>query len=127
MNTPRFHSISPFLGTDDLPATLAFYREKLGFDLAWEWGSPLEVAAVCRDQVEITLTCRPDAKPDGISRIYLAMDAIDIYYAQLQQAGVPIAVTIGDRPYGMRDFSITDPAGNVLCFGQASPQAQPAC
>jgi catechol 2,3-dioxygenase-like lactoylglutathione lyase family enzyme len=123
----RFHSISPFLGTDDLPATLAFYQEKLGFDLAWEWGSPLEVAAVCRDQVEITLTCRSDARPGGISRIYIGIDAIDDYHAQLQRTGVPISVAIGDRPYGMRDFSLADPDGNVLTFGQPLPQPQPCC
>lgn len=127
MSAPRFHSISPFLGTDDLPATLAFYRQKLGFDLAWEWGSPLDVAAVCRDAVEITLTCRSDARPDGSSRLYIGIDAIDTYHAQLQQAGVPIHVAIGDRPYGMRDFSIADPAGNVLTFGQPLPQTQPCC
>ena len=127
MTSSRFHSISPFLGTDDLPATLAFYQEKLGFDLAWEWGSPLEVAAVCRDQVEITLTCRSDAKPGGTSRLYISIDAIDDYHAHLQRTGVAIDVGIGDRPYGMRDFSVADPAGNVLTFGQPLPQAQPAC
>lgn len=121
MNAPRFHSISPFIGTGDLPATLAFYREKLGFELAWEWGSPVEMAAVCRDAVEITLTRRSDARPDGASRLYIGIDSIDTYHAQLLQAGVPIHVAIGDRPYGMRDFSIVDPAGNVLCFGQPLP------
>lgn len=127
MTPSRFHSISPFLGTDDLPATLAFYQEKLGFDLAWEWGSPLEVAAVCRDQVEITFTCRSDARPGGISRIYIGIDAIDAYHAHLLQAGVTIDVPIDDRPYGMRDFSVVDPTGNVLTFGQRLPQPQPTC
>lgn len=127
MTPSRFHSISPFLGTDDLPAALAFYQDMLGFDLAWEWGNPREVAAVCRDQVEITLTCRSDARPSGTSQLYLHIDAIDAYYTKLQQAGAAIEVSIGDRPYGMRDFSIADPDGNLLTFGQLLPQAQPAC
>lgn len=118
----HFHSVSPFLATEDLPATLAFYLDKLGFSLAWEWGQPAELAAVCRDQVELTLANRADAKPGGISRLYLHIDGIDDYHAQLLAAGVAITVAIGDRPYGMRDFSVTDPAGNVLCFGQALPQ-----
>lgn len=118
----HFHSVSPFLATEDLPATLAFYLDKLGFSLAWEWGQPAELAAVCRDEVELTLANRADAKPGGISRLYLHIDGIDDYHAQLLAAGVAITVAIGDRPYGMRDFSVTDPAGNVLCFGQALPQ-----
>ena len=124
MSATRFHSVSPFLGTNDLPATLDFYIEKLGFTQAWEWGEPAELAAVCRDEVELTLASRADAKPGGISRLYLHIDGIDSYHAQLQAAGVVITVAIADRPYGMRDFNITDPAGNVLCFGQALPQPE---
>lgn len=117
----HFHSVSPFLATEDLSAALAFYLDKLGFSLAWEWGHPTELAAVCRGEVELTLASRADAKPGGISRLYLHIDGIDDYHAQLLAAGVAITVAIGDRPYGMRDFSVTDPAGNVLCFGQALP------
>lgn len=122
MTTTHFHSVSPFLGVEDLSAVLAFYRDKLGFSLAWEWGDPAEMASVCRDEVELTLVTRSDARPGGISRLYLHIDGIDDYHAQLLAAGVAITVAIGDRPYGMRDFSVTDPAGNVLCFGQALPQ-----
>ena len=118
----QFHSVSPFLATEDLPTTLAFYLDRLGFSLAWEWGEPTELAAVCRDEVELTLASRADTKPGGISRLYLHIDGVDSYHAQLQSAGVAITVAIADRPYGMRDFSVTDPAGNVLCFGQALPQ-----
>ncbi len=122
MTPVHFHSVSPFLASEDLPVSLAFYLDKLGFTLAWEWGQPVELAAVCRDEVELTLASRADAKPDGISRLYLHIDGIDDYHAQLLDAGVVITVAIADRPYGMRDFSVTDPAGNVLCFGQALPQ-----
>lgn len=122
MAAVHFHSVSPFLATEDLPASLAFYLEKLGFALAWEWGQPAELAAVCRDGVELTLASRADAKPGGISRLYLHIDGINDYHAQLLAAGVAITVAIADRPYGMRDFSVTDPTGNVLCFGQALPQ-----
>lgn len=122
MTPVHFHSVSPFLASEDLPVSLAFYLDKLGFTLAWEWGQPAELAAVCRDEVELTLASRADAKPDGISRLYLHIDGIDDYHAQLLDAGVVISVAIADRPYGMRDFSVTDPAGNVLCFGQALPQ-----
>ena len=122
MTPVHFHSVSPFLASEDLPVSLAFYLDKLGFTLAWEWGQPAELAAVCRDEVELTLASRADAKPDGISRLYLHIDGIDDYHAQLLDAGVVITVAIADRPYGMRDFSVTDPAGNVLCFGQALPQ-----
>lgn len=93
--------------------------QKLGFDYAWSWGDPPELAAVCRDKVEITLTQRADAKPVGASHIYLDVAEVDAYYNSVVEAGVTIVVPIADRAYGMRDFRIADPSGNELSIGQA--------
>jgi predicted enzyme related to lactoylglutathione lyase len=118
MQPVKIDSVSPILTVHDLSQAMAFYQRVLGFDLAWSWGAPAEIAAVCRDNVEITLTQRVDAKPAGSSHIYLNTSGIDAYYAQIEQAGAPILVPIGDRPYGMRDFRIADPSGNELSIGQ---------
>jgi len=120
MESVKLQSVSPILSVDDLPRAIEFYRSTLGFDLAWSWGSPPEIAAVCRDNVEITLTQRADARPAGASHIYLGISGVDAYYARLEQAGARIVVPIGDRQYGMRDFRIADPSGNELSIGQAT-------
>lgn len=114
----KIESVSPILSVTDLPAAIDFYRRTLGFDLAWSWGEPLDIAAVCRDNVEITLTQRAGAKPPGAAHIYLGVSGIDEYYAALIDAAVTVVVPIGDRPYGMRDFRIADPSGNELSIGQ---------
>jgi uncharacterized glyoxalase superfamily protein PhnB len=46
------------------------------------------------------------------------MLGIDSYYEQIRAAGAEIAVSIDDRPYGLRDFSVRDPSGNRLDFGE---------
>ncbi len=120
MESVKLGSISPILTVHDLPQALEFYQRTLGFDLAWSWGEPADIAAVCRDNVEITLTQRSDAKPAGAAHIYLGISGIDAYYSQVEQAGATIVVPIGDRPYGMRDFRIADPSGNELSIGQAT-------
>ena len=114
----RIESVSPILSVSDLAESMHFYRNVLGFDLAWSWGEPPAIAAVCRDSVEITLTRRADAKPAGAGHIYLGVSGIDGFYASLVAAGVAIVVPIGDREYGMRDFRIADPSGNELSIGQ---------
>jgi predicted enzyme related to lactoylglutathione lyase len=76
-----------------------FYCHTLGFDLAWSWGEPPDIAAVCRDSVEMTLTQRAGAKPAGAAHVYLGVSGIDDYYAALVDAGVKIIVPIEDRPY----------------------------
>lgn len=114
----KIESVSPILSVDDLAGSLDFYLQTLGFDLAWSWGEPPDIAAVCRDGVEITLTQRAGAKPSGAAHVYLGVSGIEAYYGALVDAGVAIVVPLGDRPYGMRDFRIADPSGNELSIGQ---------
>lgn len=115
----KIESVSPIFSVSDLSRAIDFYRDRLGFDLAWSWGEPPDIAAVCRDGIEITLTQRAGSKPTGAAQIYLSVSGIDDYYAGLLSAGVTIVIPIGDRPYGMRDFRIADPSGNELSIGQA--------
>jgi len=112
-------SVSPILSVDDLAKSLDFYCHTLGFDLAWSWGDPPDIAAVCRDGFEITLTQRAGARPAGAAHVYLGVSGMDDYHVALVDAGVTMVVPIGDRPYGMRDFRIADPSGNEISIGQA--------
>ncbi len=114
-----FESVSPILAVQDLPQALAYYRDVLGFDIAWTWGEPATLAAVCRDRVEITLARRTTEHALGPSHLYLRMTGIDDYHARLQQDGARITVSIDNRAYGLRDFRVVDPDGNILDFGQA--------
>ena len=114
----KIESISPILSVDHLAESMAFYRNVLGFELAWSWGDPADIAAVCRDGVEITLTQRAGSKPTGAAHVYLVVSGINDYYETLEGSSATIVVPIGDRPYGMRDFRIADPSGNEISIGQ---------
>lgn len=115
-------SVSPILSVNALAESIDFYCNVLGFDLAWSWGEPADIAAICRDGVEITLIHREGAKPAGAAHIFLNVTGVDDYYEKLVGAGVRIVVPIADRPYGMRDFRMADPSGNELSIGQAMEQ-----
>ncbi|MEN5181596.1 VOC family protein [Comamonas odontotermitis] len=114
----KFESVSPIFSVTDLQQSMDFYRDVLGFDVAWSWGDPPDIAAVCRDCVEITLIQRAGASPAGASHACLRVSEVDAYYQGLVEAGARIVVPIGDRPYGMRDFRMADPSGNELSIGQ---------
>jgi len=90
-----------------------------GFEIGWTWGEPPTYANVCRDRVELNLDlgcpqkvrrCRPSA--------YIALTNINDYYEAIVARGATVPVPIGDRPYGMRDFTVADPSGNTLSFGE---------
>ena len=79
---------------------------------------PPSYASVCRDHVELNLGLPEDGKEATSSAVYISLTEIDEYYARLAERGVTVTVPIGDRPYGMRDFTVADPSGNHLSFGQ---------
>jgi len=114
----QIESVSPIFPADDLAASIAFYCDRLGFALAWSWGSPPDIASVCRDGVGITLKQRSDATRLGSAQVYVSVSGVDAWHAAFAASGVDAKVPIGNRPYGMRDFRIVDPSGNELSFGQ---------
>ena len=115
---PVLESVAPIFSVEGFADALAYYQRVLGFAIAWTWGEPPYLASVCRDQVEVNLGERGKAGPTGPSQAYFRMGGVDAYYVQLRAAGAEIPVPIGDRPYGLRDFSLRDPSGNRLDFGE---------
>lgn len=107
----KIESVSPTLSVFALTQPVELYRSLLGFDLAWVSAEPSEIAAICRDGVEITLTQHTDAKPAGAAHVYLGVSDIDEYYGSLPDAGVMIFVPIYTRGYGMRPFASQIRAG----------------
>ncbi|MPZ71498.1 MAG: hypothetical protein GEU71_18555 [Actinobacteria bacterium] len=51
--------------------------------------------------------------------LYLQSGDVDALYHRYQEAGMKIVDPIGDRPWGQREFTIEDPAGNWLSFWQS--------
>src|SRR4051794_31316725 len=58
--------IAPVFFTLDIPATLAFYKDKLGFECLGTWQDPPVYAIVARDQQPIHFRCAepPTANAD---------------------------------------------------------------
>ena len=102
----------------DLAASLAWYRERLGFAEAFQWGDPPFYAGVCRGAAAIHLTSDPERRAElGRSTVALTVDDADAAHRELVDRGATVTVVIDDRPYGMRDFMVEDPDGNRLAFG----------
>jgi catechol 2,3-dioxygenase-like lactoylglutathione lyase family enzyme len=110
-----FNGISPVFPVSDVPAAVAFYRERLGFGVGWIWGDPPTHASVCRGAVGISLSLEPSDAGGG--EAYVELRGVDAYYAELRDRNVKLG-ELHDRPYGMRDFELIDLDGNRLVFGE---------
>jgi len=59
----------------------------------------------------------PPAPPSPQANIRVMVADVDAYWSRAQALGAPVAAPIGDREYGLRDFTIVDPDGFGVRFG----------
>lgn len=99
----------------DLPAALAFYRQ-LGFSIERE--TPTFVALRWKSTF-VFVAQNPEATtaPRWAS-LRILVDDVDAVWSLVTQSQLPVGVPIGDRAYGLRDFTVRDPGGFEIRFAQ---------
>ena len=128
-----------FLPHTDPDASLAFYRDALGFELRKDVGFNgmrwLTVGPV--DQPGTSIVLHPPAADPGITdeerktiaemmakgtygSILLATEDVDKTFEQLQATDAEVVQEPTDQPYGVRDCAFRDPAGNMVRIQQLS-------
>ena len=110
------------LHAQDLDATIAWYRDVLGFALAATWpDSEPTWCAIDYGPATLMFTNAP-AEGSQASRmtgeICLYPDDIDAYYDEVTARGAQPAQPPTDQVWGMRTFLLTDPNGYTLMFAQ---------
>ena len=107
----------------DIAASLAYYRDVLGFEVTFEYGAPLSYACLCRDEVALHLLAAARTKRlPGQGGLCIFVRDVDRIYAELTGRGARPINRPEDRDYGMRDFDIVDADGNQLTFGMGIPE-----
>jgi catechol 2,3-dioxygenase-like lactoylglutathione lyase family enzyme len=119
----------------DLDAALAFYTQRLGFEVGQDvpmgpemrW---LTVHAPGDEHHELLLAAIdhhiPPADRQAMSEIvakgdlavFLQVDDLDKTFESLRGAGAEILQEPVDQPYGVRDAAVRDPSGNHLRLSQ---------
>lgn len=126
-----------FIAVDDHDKAIAFYRDVLGLevrnDVGFEGMRWVTVGAPAQPDVNIVLEpplADPNASPTdkqamaelmakGMLRgVIFATDDCDAAFERLSAAGAEVLQEPMDQPYGVRDFGVRDPSGNLLRFTQ---------
>jgi catechol 2,3-dioxygenase-like lactoylglutathione lyase family enzyme len=122
-----------FLPHDDPDASLAFYRDILGFevrnDVGYEGMRWITVGPANQPGTSIVLhppTADPGITDDErrtiaemmakgtFAGINLATPDLDGTFEQLQSSEAEVVQEPTDQPYGVRDCAFRDPAGNMI-------------
>jgi uncharacterized glyoxalase superfamily protein PhnB len=115
--------IAPLIFTTDLPATLAYYKDTLGFECLGTWQDPPVYAIVARDQHAIHFRCADPPTPnpgkyeDELLDAYLNIEDADRLYAEYASRGAEIIRGPADMPWHSREFVLKDCDGRLLAFG----------
>ena len=115
--------IAPQFFTTDIPGTLAYYKDKLGFECLGTWQDPPVYAIVARDQHAIHFRCaepptaNPDKYADELLDAYLRVEDADALYAEYAANGVEFTRELADTPWHSREFVVKDCDGRLLAFG----------
>ena len=124
---------SSFLPHSDPDASLAFYRDALGFEVRNDVGyaGMRWITVGPPDQPGTSIVLFPPAASPGLTDderrtiaemmakgtygiIVLATKDLDATFERLQASGAEVMQEPIDQPYGVRDCAFRDPAGNHL-------------
>ncbi len=127
-----------FLPHTDPEASIAFYRDALGFEVRDDVGYQglrwITVGPVGQPDTAIVL--HPPGVAPGVTDeerrtilelmakgsyfgVNLASADLDETFAALESSGAEVVQEPTDQPYGVRDCAFRDPAGNMLRIQQA--------
>ena len=128
---------SSFLPHDDPDASLAFYRDTLGFEVRNDVGynGMHWVTVGPKGQPGTSIVLYPPAATPGITdderrviqemmakgtyaTLLLATHDLEGTFERLQAREAEIVQEPTDQPYGVRDCAVRDPAGNMIRIQQ---------
>ena len=124
---------SSFLPHDDPEASLAFYRDTLGFEVRNDVGKGTMrwITVGPADQPGTSIVLAPPGANPGITDderrtiaemmakgtyaiITLATKDLDGTFERVQASGAEVVQEPTEQPYGIRDCAFRDPAGNMI-------------
>lgn len=118
----------PILPSQNLAATLQFYRQ-LGFE-GDVHSADAHYAILCRGAVELHFFAHPELDPKACyAGCYLRVADVRAWYqafvgAALPTSGIPRLDHLSAKPWGMLEFAVVDPNGNLLRIGQELESAE---
>jgi uncharacterized glyoxalase superfamily protein PhnB len=135
MSTTIHNTFLPFT---DPEASLAFYRDHLGFEVRMDvgYGDMRWITVGPPEQPDTAIVLQPPVTDPGVSDderrmieemmakgtfagVVLATDDLDALFARLQGAtDVDVVQEPIDQDYGVRDAAVRDPAGNMVRLQQ---------
>ena len=111
---------TPILRVTNLDASLAYYGDVLGFELAWRHG---DFAQIERGDAALML-CEGDQGHPG-TWVYVGVSDADVLDREVRGRGGLVRNGPANYPWGARELHVSDLDGHVLRFGSDAVPGEP--
>lgn len=115
-----FKRAEPQLFTADLERSLAFFTEKLGFEVRFVYGEPPFCAQISRGEAHLNLRFVPEPlvppPEEDCLAATICVEAIDVLLAEFRAQGVEFHQSLSAEPWVAQTFIVPDPDGNLILF-----------
>jgi len=127
-----------FVQVTDPDLALAFYRDALGLEVRADvargelrW---ITVGSAAQPDVAVVLTNYVNGSPEdndaiaalatkgALNGVHFHAADLDALFEKVRAAGAEVVSEPADQPWGVRDFAVRDPSGNLVRIDQ-SPAA----
>ncbi len=120
-------SAVPVIATADVPASVRYFEEQLGFTQRWAWGEPPVYAAVRSGSVLLYI-CQDNDLAAAIARervhpeIFIWVNDVERLYRQHRERNVEIVEELKERPWGAKQYVAREPNGYYLKFTEEASE-----
>jgi hypothetical protein len=103
----------PELPVADVERAQQHNRNALGFEVGWLYPGK-EIGAVSRDKAVIFFRKRKPPFEPAVHWVFA--EDVDALYQELMSSGANIVDPLERKPWGLRQFTVEDLAGNLFYF-----------
>jgi catechol 2,3-dioxygenase-like lactoylglutathione lyase family enzyme len=120
---PELLAVHPQIFVTDMQRAIDFYRDRLGFTVAYLYGEPPYYGLVVRDAARLNLRHVDQLPIDTAARdrehllsVTIIVRDAKALFVRFKEAGLSFVQPYREQPWNAHDFIVADPDGNLIHF-----------
>ncbi|MBN9381558.1 MAG: GNAT family N-acetyltransferase [Chitinophagaceae bacterium] len=117
MSEPIFSHVEPIFPVRDIPETIRYWQETLGFTHQWTWGDPPSVGGVAWQKAFVQFMRHPVlAEASKGNAIWIRLRHVEDLYIFHQSRNAEIVAPLEVHEYGMAQYTVRELNGYYVHF-----------